>query len=98
MAGKKGRSGRQVRNIEQKIELVEGYSLAHCIEIYEGTDEKQKFILTKELAGKVLSRRVNLSGKGFEGHKFIVMLGNGQSALNANNNQTQAVADRICPE
>lgn len=67
MAGKKGRSGRQVRRIEDQIELVEGYSLAHCIEIYNGDDEKKKFTLTKELTGKILARRAKVTGSGENG-------------------------------
>ena len=62
MAGKKGFSGRKPRHIEDKIELVEGYSLNHCIEIYAGDDEKKMFALTKDLTGKIIARRLKVGG------------------------------------
>ena len=62
MAGVKGKSGRRPKRIDDKIELVEGYSLNHCIEIYGGKDEKKKFALTKDLTGKILARRLKVGG------------------------------------
>ena len=73
MAGKKGKSGRKPRAIEEKIELVEGYCLKHCIDIYEGDDEEKKFVLTKDLTGKILARRVKVGGEGENGEIRLVI-------------------------
>jgi hypothetical protein len=72
MSGKKGFSGRKPKRIEEKIEIVEGYSLAHCIEIYSGTDEKKKFALTKDLTGKIIARRLKVGGNEESGPIRIV--------------------------
>ena len=60
--GKKGRSGRRPKRIEDKITLVEGYTLDKCLKIFEKGDDRQQFLLAKDLAGKVLGRRVQVSG------------------------------------
>lgn len=60
--GKRRGAGRKPRHIERQIELVEGYSLDYAMKIYEGDDEHKKFVLTKDLAGKIIARRVKLGG------------------------------------
>lgn len=113
MAGKKGRSGRKSKRFEFEVNRLKELSLNRAIKTLEEKSEidpedpigslKASLKLDKrkdEVMLKVLDKAIptKIEGEGFEGHKFVVMLGNGQPALNADGNQSQEVADRICSE
>ena len=56
------RRGRRSKGLEARIEIVEGKTIDGCLQILSGKDEDKKFALIKDLAGKVLARRVKVGG------------------------------------
>ena len=69
-----GRRGRRPKELEAKITLLEGLTIEGAIRILRGSDDKRKFQLTKELAGKVLARHVKVSGDTEDGTLTIRVL------------------------
>lgn len=113
MAGKKGKSGRKNKSFEFEVNKLKELSLRRAIRTLEAEIEidqedpigslKASLKLDKrkdEVMLKVLDKAIptKIEGEGFESHKFIVMLGNGQPVINADNHSPETVADRICSE
>lgn len=67
MAGR----GRRPKKLEEQINILEDLTVEGALRILRGKDEKRKFIIIKDLAGKVLARRVRLGGEGEKG-EFIM--------------------------
>ena len=86
MAGVKGRSGRKTKNIEYLMKQVEKLSMENAILYLEGRG-RERFAMTKELAGKVLARRVSLEGSGENGEIILRVI---EGDPESNGNQLQA--------
>lgn len=55
-------AGRKSKFAELRIFELENLTVNGAIEILNGDDEKRKFALIKDLAGKVLARRIKVGG------------------------------------
>lgn len=55
-------AGRKSKFAELRIFELENLTVNGAIEILKGNNEKRKFLLIKDLAGKVLARRIKLGG------------------------------------
>ena len=83
------RRGRRSKKLEEKISLLEDLTVEGAIRILRGDDDKKKFLLTKELAGKVLARHVKVSGEGENGAFEVTV------KINNGNQLTQESGNRI---
>jgi len=63
--------GRKSKTAELRIHELETLTVNGAIRILNGTDEKRKFLLIRDLAGKVLARRIKLGGEGMKGEIVI---------------------------
>jgi hypothetical protein len=67
------RMGRRPKSLEWKINVLEDLTIDGAMRILHGDNEDKKFILIKELAGKVIARRVKHGGMGENG-EFIIKI------------------------
>ena len=74
---------RKSKFAELRIFELENLTVNGAIEILNSKNEKRKFILIKDLAGKVLARRIKVTGEGENAIKIEVYLpqNNGKTAF-----------------